>query len=92
MDVFVFFLDLANNLIPIPEDLETELELVLHLVQHVAERLVGRAQQLHDVIVGLEDRAKGHRDDGVVLHDRLVDPLMGEDVVAGRILDDQRGT
>src|SRR5439155_9453592 len=52
-DVLVLVLDLPDNLIPVPQDLQTELELVLHLAQHVAERVVGRAQQLDDVVVGL---------------------------------------
>ena len=54
-DVFVLVLDLADRLIAIPQHLQAELQLVLHLVQHVAERLGGRAQQLDDVLARLED-------------------------------------
>ncbi len=60
------------------------------LFEDVGEGLVGRAQQLHDVVVGLEDGAERHRDDGVLLHHRLVDALVGEDVLAGRVLNDHR--
>ena len=47
-DVLVLALDLADRLIAVPQDLQAELELVLHLVQHVAERFGRRAQQLDD--------------------------------------------
>src|SRR4051812_46593812 len=89
-DVFILVFDLADDLVAIPQHLQPELELVLHLVQHVAERVVGRAQQLHDVVVGLEHRAERHRDDRVLLHDGLVDALVREHVLASRILDDHR--
>src|SRR4029079_19210221 len=89
-DVLVLVLDLADDLVAVPQHLEAELELLLHLAQHVAERVVGRSQQLHDVVVGLEHRAERHRDDGVLLHHRFVDALVGEHVLAGRVLDDDR--
>ena len=83
-------LDLADRLIAIPEDLQAEFELVLHLVEHVAERLGGRAQQLDDVLAGLENRAERHRDDGVLAHHGLVDALVGEHVLARRVEDFER--
>ena len=89
-DVLVLFLDLADDLVAIPQHLQAELELVLHLVQDVGERVVGRPQQLHDVVVGLEHRAERHRDDGVLLHHRLVDALVREHVVARRVLHHHR--
>src|SRR5262249_16916605 len=57
-DVLVFRLDLANRLIRVPQHLQSELELVLHFSQHVAERVKRRAEQLDDVLVGSEDRAE----------------------------------
>ena len=74
-----------DRLIAIPQHLQAELELVLHLVQHVAERFGRRAQQLDDVLARLEDRAERHRDDGVLAHDRLVDALVREHVLARRV-------
>src|SRR4051812_10807172 len=76
VDVFVFRLDLMNDQVAIPQNFQSELQLILHLVQHVGERVVRGPQELDDVVVGLEDRAERHRNDGVLLHDRLVDALM----------------
>ena len=73
------------DLVAVPQHLQAELELVLHLVQHVAERLGRRAQQLDDVLARLEDGAEGHRDDGVLAHHRLVDALVREHVLARRV-------
>ena len=78
-------LDFADRLIAIPQHLQAELELVLHLVQHVAERLGRRAQQLDDVLARLENRAERHRDDGVLAHHGLVHALVREDVLARRV-------
>ena len=39
-----FALDLADRLIAVPQDLQAELEFVLHLVEHVAECFCGRPQ------------------------------------------------
>ena len=89
-DVLVLFLDLADDLVAVPQHLQPELELVLHLVEDVDERVVGRTEQLDDVVVGLEHRAERHRDDRVLLHHGLVDALVREDVVARRILHDHR--
>ena len=72
------------DLIAVPQHLQAELELVLHLVEHVAERVVGRPQQLDDVVARLEHRAERHRDDGVLAHHRLVDALVREHVLARR--------
>ena len=74
-----------DDLVAIPQHLEAELELVLHLVEHVGERLVRRPQQLDDVLARLEDRAERHRDDRVVAHHRLVDPLVRQHVLARRV-------
>ncbi len=84
-DVLVLALDLANRLIAIPQHLEPELELVLHLVEHVAERLGRRSQELDDVFARLEDGAERHRDDGVLPHDGFVDALVREDVFPRRV-------
>jgi hypothetical protein len=45
-----------DDLVSIPEHLQTEFELVLHLVQDVGGAS-SRTQQLHDVVVGLEHGA-----------------------------------
>src|SRR5262245_25641288 len=55
MDVLVFLFDLANDLVTVPQHLETDFELVLHLRQHIGKRIVGGAQQLDDVFARLED-------------------------------------
>ena len=86
-DVLVLALDLADDDVAVPQHLEAELELVLHLVEHVVEGLVGRAQQLDDVVPGLEHGAERHGDDGVLAHDRLVHALVGEDVLARGVED-----
>ena len=75
----------ANHRLAVPQHLEAELELVLHLVEHVGERAIGGAQKGRHVVAGLEHRAERHRQHGVLAHDRFVDPLMGEHVVAGRV-------
>src|ERR1051325_5454172 len=89
-DLIVVALDLGDNLLSLPNDLETELDLVPHLVEHVAERLVRGAEQLTDVILRTEDGAEGHRDDRVLAHHRLVHELVREDVLARRVVDDDR--
>jgi hypothetical protein len=66
-------------------DLQPEFELVLHLVQHVAERFRGRPQQLDDVFARLEHGAERHRDDRVLAHHRLVDALVRQDVLASGV-------
>ena len=43
-DLLVLLLERRHHLVPIPEHLKTELDLVLHLVEHFAERLVGGAE------------------------------------------------
>src|SRR6266536_1288884 len=63
----------------------SELELVLHLVEHVAECFGRRSQQLDDVLARLEDRAERHRDDRMLAHDRFVDALVREDVFPRRV-------
>ena len=70
--------------------LSAELDLVLHLVENVAERLIRRAQELGDVVLGAEHRAEGHRDHGELLHHRFVHELVGEHVVPRRVVDDNR--
>ena len=52
--------------------------------------IAGVLKQLADVVLGSEDSAERHRDDGVLAHDGLVDELVREDVFTGRIVDDDR--
>ena len=87
-DLVVLALEVRDDLLAIPQHLEAELDLVLHLVQHVAERLIGRAQELGDVVLRAEHGAERHRDDGELLHHRLVHELVRQDVVARGIVDD----
>ncbi len=84
-DVFLVLFDLADDLVAIPEHLEAELYLAVHLAEDVGEGVVGRPQQFLDVVVGLEDRAERHRNHGVMLHHRLVHALVRQDVVARRV-------
>src|SRR5947199_78535 len=81
-DVVVLPLDLLDDLVALPEHLEAELDLVLHLEEHVDEGAVGAAQQLDDVVARLEHGAERHRDDRVIAHDRLVHALVGQHVLA----------
>ena len=89
-DLVVLALEVRDDLFAVPQHLEAELDLVLHLVEHVAERLVRGAQQLGHVVLRAEHRAERHRDHGVLAHHRLVHELVGEDVLARRIVDDDR--
>src|SRR5262249_32164916 len=75
--VLVLVLDLAQDDVAVPQDFQPELELVLHLVQHVVEGAVGPLEELDDVVARLEHRAEGHRDDRVLPHDGLVHALVG---------------
>ena len=84
-DVFVLVLDLRDHRVAIPEHLEAEFQLVLHLREHVVEGVVGRAQQLECILAGLEDRPEGHRNDRMVAHHGLVDVLVSQHVLARRI-------
>src|SRR5438876_1641633 len=86
-DVVVLPLDLLDDLVALPEHLEAELDLVLHLEEHVDERAVGATQQLDDVVARLEHGAERHRNDRVVAHDRFVHALVGQHVLAGGVED-----
>ena len=85
MDVLVFLLDRTDHLVAVPEDLETEFELVLHLREHVRERVVRRSQQLENVLARLEDRAERHRNDRVIPHHGFVHPLVCQHIFPRRI-------
>src|ERR1051326_5697330 len=89
-DLLVLRLDLADDLVLVPVHLEAELDLPLHLLEHVAERLVRPFEELLDVVLGAEDRAERHRQHGEVLHHQLVHVLVREGVLARRIEHDQR--
>src|SRR5213593_1586486 len=86
-DVVVLPLDLLDDLVALPEHLEAELDLVLHLEEHVDEGAVGATQQLDDVVARLEHGAERHRDDRVIAHDRLVHALVGQHVLARGVED-----
>jgi hypothetical protein len=58
VDVLVLLFDRAHDLVAIPEHLQAELQLVLHLREHVGKRVVGGAQELEDILARLEDRAE----------------------------------
>src|SRR5919204_3936361 len=84
-DVLIIPLHLGQHLVAVPIHLETEFELVLHLLQHVAQGVVGVLEELNDVLLGLEERAEAHRHGReAALDDRLVDVRVGQHVLARR--------
>ena len=82
--------DFADHGVAVPQHLEAELELGLHLVDARRRTRVRRLQKRRHVVAGLEHRAERHRQHGVFSHDRFVDPLMRQHVVARRIEHAQR--
>src|SRR5690554_1101876 len=86
-NLLVALLEPTDYLVTIPQHLEAELDLVVHLLEHVIEGAVGRLQQLDNVVPRAEDRAERHGNDRVLAHDRLIDELMREDILPGRVVD-----
>src|SRR2546423_15070355 len=80
-------LELGDDALAIPVDLQAELDLAGHLRQHVAQGVVGSAHQLHDVVFRAEEDAEGHRQNGELAHHGLVNLLVREDVLARRVVD-----
>src|SRR5438876_517107 len=87
--LLVLLLDLLEHLLAVPVDLETDLELVLHLQEDVAQRVVRVLQELDRVALGLEERPEAHRHgrEAVVDHDHLVHVLVCERVLARAVID-----
>ena len=50
-DLVVLALDRRNHLVAVPENLEPELDLVLHLVEHIGESLVGRLEESKHIVL-----------------------------------------
>src|SRR5687768_15973447 len=86
-NLVVLLLDLRDDLLPVPQNLEPELDLVLHLVEHVRERAVRRPKQLGHVLFRAEDRPEGHRNYRELPHDGFVHELVRQHVLARRIVD-----
>src|SRR5207247_3392407 len=77
----------------IPVHLEAKLELVLHLLKDIAQSVVGVLEEFDRVLFGLEERPEAHRDrrEAVVDHYDLVDVLVGQRILAGWVVDLERG-
>ena len=87
-ELLIFFLDLGEHVVAIPVDLEAELELVLHLLEDVAQRVVRVLEELDRVFLCLEERSEAHRHrrEAIVDHHDLVDVLVRERVLASRVV------
>src|SRR5438128_1446924 len=87
--LLALLLDLLEHLLAVPVDLEADLELVLHLQEDVAKRVVRVLQELDRVALGLEERPEAHRHrrEAVVDHDDLVHVLVRERVLARGVVD-----
>src|SRR5437660_558161 len=78
-------------MVAVPGDFETELQFAGHLLEHVFERVVNALEHFTDVIIGAENCAEAHGNDGVILHDRFDHVLVGQSIIAGGIKDKYRG-
>ncbi len=89
-NALIVALDVRQDLFARPVDAQTKLQLVLHLDQHVAQIDVRVFEELDDIFFGLEQRAEAHRDGRVAaFDDDFVDVLVGQDILARRVVDDQ---
>ena len=79
-----------HDLVLVPVHLQAELDLAVHLLQHVGERVVRALEELLDVVLGAEDGAETHRQHGEIFHHQLVHVLVRQRVFTRRIEDDER--
>src|SRR2546425_3952826 len=92
-ELLVLLFDLPEDRLAVPVHFQAELELVLHLLENVAERVVRVLEELRGVLFGLEQRPEAHRHrrEAVVDHDDLVHVLVGERVLTCRVVALERG-
>src|SRR6185295_1709542 len=90
-NLFVLLFDFGYDEVAVPVDLQSELYFALHLGEHVAQGIVGSANQLDDILFGAKKSSEGPWQDSEIAHNRFVDLFMRENIVASRIVNNERG-
>src|SRR5262245_43664386 len=88
-NLLILLFDFGNYPLAIPIDLQAVFDFTLHLVKDITQSVVGCPYQFDNILFGPKKGSKRHWQHRKFLHHGLIDRLVGEEVVASGVIDNE---